>query len=153
MIRLVTALWLSLFVTFAAYATCGIGGSSGGSKATWDEILSCPQLMVNFPSVDIEGRQMSYNEICLDGEKIRSKQKVPHEFDKKLTWFDYVFVDRVHEVVECVYWDGDICIEERVVTIVIPLKSEIEIYRQAQDGKWILFFTKDYELPICTEFK
>ncbi|GAB4017819.1 MAG: hypothetical protein Fur0010_18700 [Bdellovibrio sp.] len=152
------------FIAFtSAYGACGIGGTSGGSKATWDEILSCPELTVNFPTVDIEGRPMRYNEICIEGEQIRSKKKIyikpisDEDFDFKLKeqdeWFRYIFVDRVHEVVECVQWEGEICVEERVLTIVIPLRSEIEVYRQANDGRWILFFTKDYELPVCTERK
>lgn len=153
--RLLT-LSLSLMVWGSVQAACGIGGSSGGSKASWDEIMSCPELMVEFPMVDFRDRKLHYNELCIYGEQVRSKNKVPFEMDKdekKWTWFDYVFVNRVNEIEVCDVWEDGVCRESHIERLeVVPLKTAIDVFKQTDaEGEWVLFFTKEYELPACKD--
>ncbi|PJB53136.1 MAG: hypothetical protein CO099_08825 [Bdellovibrio sp. CG_4_9_14_3_um_filter_39_7] len=156
MLKRLLALSILISIWSSAQAACGIGGTSGGSKATWDEIMSCPELKVTFPEFTLQERNFRIDQLCITGELVRSKVKVEFERNKKnkkWTWFDYVFVNRVNEIEVCDLWEEGYCRESHTERLeVVPLKTAIDVYKQTDtEGEWVLYFTKEYELPTCKD--
>ena len=119
--------------------------------------MSCPELKVTFPEFTIQDRNFRIDQLCLTGERVRSKMKVEFErekyIEKKWTWFEYVFVNRVNEVEVCDLWENGECRETHIERFeVIPEKAAIDVYRQVEySDEWELYFTKEYKLPKCLD--
>ncbi len=134
----------------------GVGGDGGGPKQSWSEIYKNPNLKPEFPHFDIEGRSISYNNLCLLGDRIRTKYKhvVKQDLEFKL-YFDYLVTDRVRTESVCRREECGECISWEEVIFEIPVHSEIEVLERKENPggfHWEVSFKKDFELQECLEF-
>lgn len=135
----------------------GVGGDSGGTKYSWNDILSSSNMNAKFPKFFIENHEFSYDQLCLMGDRIRTKQKVKkptghHHPDKIGT---YLSTERSYEREVCVRRVMSVCEEYKTEVVEIPLKLEVDIMKLAQDSteSWEFAFKKEFELPICDTWK
>lgn len=131
----------------------GVGNDGGGPKQSWSEIYNNPNLLPQFPSYDVAGRQISYKNLCLYGERIRTKYKYVISQDSlfKIV-YDYLIVDRVREETRCRREENRECVDWETLIFEIPLKKEVKVLekKETPDGiKWVESFEKDYELKEC----
>ncbi len=134
----------------------GVGGDGGGPKQSWSDIYKNPNLKPSFPQFDIEGRMLGYNNLCLVGERVRSKYKhvVKQDLEFKLD-FDYLYTDRVTTETVCQRECRDECIDWVVIVHEIPVHREIEVLERKETPsgyEWVVSFKKDFELQECIEF-
>jgi len=134
----------------------GVGGDGGGPKQSWSDIYKNPNLRPNFPQYDIEGRMIHYNNLCLLGERVRTKYKHVVKEDSlfKLD-FDYLITDRVRTKTVCKREEHGTCIDWEQVTYEIPIHAEIPVLqiKDTPSGhQWIVTFKKDFELQECMNF-
>lgn len=136
----------------------GIGGSGGGPKQSWQDIYRNPNLSPKFPEFDVEGRMISYKNLCLLGDRIRTKYRYvinkPTDLSKFI--FDYLVTDRVREEEACVEYEGTTCVQYEIKVIEIPLKEKIKVFKKEETDnppgyQWVYDFEKEFELKECEE--
>lgn len=151
-------LFLTLTSAWAQTPVGGIGGDGGGPKQSWQDIYKNPNLNPKFPTYFIQGRSISFNHLCLMGERVRTKYKYlvnkPTDLTKLI--FDYLITDRVYEVEVCVQSVHGRCVQYENQTIEIPLKDTIKVMKKVEDSKppgfiWEHAFEKDFELQECKD--
>lgn len=137
----------------------GVGGDSGGTKYTWNQIADAANMAAKFPKFLIEGIEVSYDQLCVMGERIRTKKKYPNPKpgngdgpDKIGT---YLSSERSYQQEVCVKRVYEACVEYETRTVEIPLKMEIEVMMLSEDSteSWEFGFKKEYKLPICDTWK
>jgi hypothetical protein len=165
--RFLTILTAFLLSSSLAQAVCGIGGSSGGSHVTWEQILKCEFLVVDFPSLEIGNQRVHYNELCLDSGKVRTIRPLPVQsgdfqddpfiyirnwddlyYGKEMS-MEYLFVDPGLPREECLHWHGKECDSWRTIDHDIPLATPVKVYRIGNAQEMELFFVKDFNLSVC----
>jgi hypothetical protein len=125
----------------------GIGGNSGGSKQSWEEIFKNPSLLPLFPHYLILGNKVSYDHLCLTDDGVRTKFKQPIQRYTNSVWlYDYIYVLN----------EG--CNSEFVMNCdsnIAPIESEhmVKVFKRTEEGPYELAFEKLFELPECTEWK
>lgn len=135
----------------------GVGGDGGGPKQSWSDIYKNPNLKPNFPHYEVEGRMISYNNLCILGERIRTKYKHVVKGDSlfKLD-FEYLITDRVRTRNVCQREEHETCVAWEQEIYEIPTRIEIPVLHQIEDSPatqhWAVFFKKGYELQDCMEF-
>lgn len=134
----------------------GVGNDGGGPKQSWSDIYKNPNLSPSFPRFNIEGRMIAYNNLCLLGERVRTKYKhvVKQDLEFKIL-FDYLITDRVRIETICRREEYNECIEWVEIVHEVPVHSEIEVKerRETPAGiEWVTSFKKDFELQECLEF-
>ena len=134
----------------------GVGGDGGGPKQSWSDIIKDPNLSPNFPRYDVEGRMISYNNLCLLGERIRTKYKhvVSNHREFKLI-FDYLVTDRVRTETVCARESMHECVDWQTIIFEIPVHEEIEVLKKKESPAgyyWEVSFKKDFELQECLDF-
>ncbi|MCR9202958.1 MAG: hypothetical protein NXH75_00130, partial [Halobacteriovoraceae bacterium] len=123
LILFISILFITLTSAWAQTPVGGIGGDGGGPKQSWQDIYKNPNLNPKFPTYKIQGREISYHQLCLMGERVRTKYKYlvnePNDLAKLI--FDYLVTDRVFEVEVCVQSAHGRCTQYETQTIEIPL--------------------------------
>lgn len=155
---------LSLFLCSSLLAQTpiggGAGGDGGGPKQSWQDIYRNPNLSPQFPTFEVQERKISYKNLCLMGERVRTKYKhvINPLTDYSKLVFDYLVTDRVREVRVCVESDEDgACAEWGNKVIEIPLKSTIKVYKKVKETRmrgpvqWTFAFEKEFELKECND--
>lgn len=148
-----------IFWMGAAHATTlgsGIGNDNGGPKQSWQDIYRNPNLKPEFPNYMVEEREIPYKNLCLVGERIRTKYKYVVHLNFSKIVYDYLYTDRVRLVERCVEYDRETCVAYDIFRIEIPLKQTIEVFQKDPESsvfepKWNLAFEKDYELKACPD--
>lgn len=162
MIKIYTAVFLILLLAspFAQEKQSenyeGVGGDGGGPKLSWSEIDKDPNLDPQFPLYQIKGRKISYRDLCLFGERIRTKEKWPMEKNtqEEMT-LDYLLIDRNFEEEICQERDDKgVCIRSEIISQEIPLTETILILKRRENSHqitWEESFEKDFHLKDCKE--
>jgi len=134
----------------------GIGGDGGGPKQSWSDIYKNPNLKPNFPQYDIEKRMISYNNLCLLGERIRTKYKHVIKGDSlfKLD-FEYLVTDRIRTETVCRTEVHETCVAWEQETYEIPTHIEVPVLKikdTPAGHQWVESFKKEFQLQECMEF-
>ena len=142
-------------VLVATTAENGDGGTLGGNSKSWSDILSDSNLKPSFEKFDIDGHKISYDKLCLMGERVRTKKK---HFVVKPTSYGDILSPSIHKeylvedivsvklkcqkaiLIGCTGW------EEEEVTI--PKKIMVPV-RTKESRKWEVKFKKPFKLENC----
>lgn len=135
----------------------GVGGDSGGTKYSWSDIISSTNMTPKFPKFFIEDHEVSYDQLCLMGDRIRTKQKVrlPDNDGAPDKIGTYLSTERSYEREVCVRRVMGACAEYEVQVVEIPLKFKVEVMKLSEETtvSWEFAFKKEFELPICDTWK
>lgn len=122
----------------------GIGGSTGGPKQTWQQIMEDPKVRPAFPPIMIEDQIIDYNFLCLHDDVVRTRYKVRIE-GRDETRFDYLYENA----------DGGL-INGTCQHNGIPRTLPIFIYEANKEDKIDfdnssaeILFIKKYSIPEC----
>lgn len=148
---------LFILTSFSLLASNGTGGSFGGSRLSWDEIGHNPNLKPMFEKFKIEGHNISYEDLCLMGERVRTKKrklvadayKFPPGVAVPTLSLDYLVQDRSYTETRCKETHFFTCSEWAEEEVEIPTKMEIRVMKKVSRNNWEEEFKKVYQLPRC----
>ena len=157
--KVLSLILLALILTspkiFSQDSSSGIGGDGGGPKQSWQDIYKNPNLRPEFPTFLIEGRKVNLNNLCLIGERVRTKYKYlinSPQMTLKLI-YDFLETDRVFESEICTKYENQVCSRYEYTKVEIPLKAEIKVLKkvsaEGEQDLWSFSFTKSFELQFC----
>ncbi|MCP4911517.1 MAG: hypothetical protein GY909_00245 [Oligoflexia bacterium] len=112
-------------------------------------------MSAKFPKYLIEGIEVTYDQLCVMGERIRTKKKYPNRGGTPDKIGTYLSSERSYDQEVCVRMEDDVCVEYETRTVEIPLKMDIEVMMLSEDSteSWKFGFKKEYKLPICDTWK
>lgn len=123
-----------------------IGGDSGGSKQTWQEIMTNSSLKPMFPAVIIQGHLIDYNYLCVDDrfDVVRTKfmVKIKNHYLNKY-FFNFLYEYETPESFDCKKYNQS-CISE-----LIPRSQLIHVYKSDTASAREVYFSKNFDLPSC----
>ena len=125
-----------------------IGGDSGGSKQTWQAIMSNANLKPMFPAVIIQGHLVDYNYLCIDKkhDAVRTQYivKVKNHYTNKY-FFNYLYEFETPVSFDCKDYNQS-CVSE-----FIARTMTIHVYKADSASAREVYFSKEYDLPGCTK--
>ena len=153
---LILSIWITPLGANSPGSGSGIGNDNGGPKQSWQDIYRNPNLKPDFPSYKVEKREIEYKNLCLIGERIRTKYKYVVHLNVTKIVYDFLYTDRVRFEERCLEFDGETCVSYDTVKVEIPLKQEIKVFERESNANggqpvWELAFKKDFKLQACPD--
>jgi hypothetical protein len=123
-----------------------IGGDSGGSKQTWQDIMSNSSLKPLFPTVIIQGHLVDYNHLCIDQkhDAVRTKYmvQIKNHYSNRY-FFNFLYEFETSSSFDCKKYNQS-CVSE-----FIPRTKTIYVYKADVASAREVYFSKEYKLPAC----
>ena len=146
-----------IFLHISVFASNGTGGTYGGNNLTWEQIASNPSLKPVFQRFEIEGRKIPYDQLCLMGERVRTKSKRIVTNSLKILVgisvptieMDYLVQDRSYQSTTCAHSNLFSCDEWVEEEVRIPSQMDIPVMEREAKNSWKSSFNKKYSLPKC----